>query len=1159
MAVPSVIFLAGCLLVAVPARRSPNQGAISTASLPPSAVPLPPPGKRRPLPPLPTLVPGTAFVGHVPVLPARFVARADVFDTVRDDVVSHATVALAGMGGAGKTILATAVARDPAVQAAFPDGVAWVDAGPQATPTQLQERLAARLTGEAVSFPAAEVGRHYLAELLAGRAFLLVIDDIWAAEALSALNVVGAPRGALLFTTRDRSIARAAGATAREVDELTLEQARALLGRWTDTDFGRLPPVADALCLRVGNLALGVALVGGMVKSRGAHPQDWREVMGLLNTADIEAIADAYGPDHYKHASVLASITLSIDDLAPADQDRYRELAVFAGRGSVPPAAVSALWASAGCSAGDTGQLLAQLTDRSLAQRDDRGWITLHHLQYDVATHQLAASPGGLALAHGRLLDGYRSQPPQAVSVPNASGQDDPSVWAGGPDDGYLFQNLAFHLARAGRSAQLDRLLVNFAWLERKVAAAGISDLLADYSHQQPRPPHVDAVHGALQLSAHVLARDPDQLASQLVGRLLGQSEPSIRKLVDAARPSDGHPWLCPRTPGSLTEPGGPLERTLQGHAGPVHAAAVTADGHSIVSGSTDNTVRVWNLASGRLERTLEGHTDDVVAVAGTADGQRIVSGSHDHTVRVWNLASGRLERTLQGHTGPVWAVAVTADGQRIVSAGEDGNLRVWDLASGRLERTLQGYYRPVWAVAVTADGHSIVSAGEGRALRVWDLASGRLERTLKSHAGWVYAVAVTADGHSIVSGSAGNAVQVWDLASGRHQRILRGHTGPVHAVAVTADGQRIVSAGEGRALRVWDLASGRLERTLTGHAGPVHAVAVTADGQRIVSGSHDHTARVWNLASGRPQRTLTGHAGPVHAVAVTADGQRIVSAGEDRTVRVWNLASGRLQRTLEGHTGPLRAVTADRQRIVSAGEDGTVRVWNLASGRLRRTVKGHDLKVFAVAVTADGHRIVSGSIVSGNIHWTVRVWDLASGRLERTLRGHAGPVHAVAVTADGLSIVSAGEDRTVRVWNLASGRLQRTLEGHTGPVHAVAVTADGQRIVSGSHDHTVRVWDLASGRLQRTLEGHTGPVDAVAVTADGQRIVSAGEDRTVRVWELGSGTELVYWVADATVASCAGHPRDPTTLVYGDSDGRVVMLSLREPHSATGTSTRLA
>jgi WD40 repeat protein len=69
----------------------------------------------------------------------------------------------------------------------------------------------------------------------------------------------------------------------------------------------------------------------------------------------------------------------------------------------------------------------------------------------------------------------------------------------------------------------------------------------------------------------------------------------------------------------------------------------------------------------------------------------------------------------------------------------------------------------------------------------------------------------------------------------------------------------------------------------------------------------------------------------------------------------------------------------------------------------------------------------------------------------------------------------------------------------------------------------------------------------AVAVTADGQRIVSSGTEHTLRVWDLASGTELAYWVADTRVLSCAAHSHDPTTFVYGDADGRVAVLSLRE------------
>ena len=90
-----------------------------------------------------------------------------------------------------------------------------------------------------------------------------------------------------LFTI---GIARAVGATPRKVDELSLEQALTLLGRWTGTDFDQLPPVADRLCLHVGNLALGVALVGGMIKGRGARRSDWLDVVALLEGADVDAI-----------------------------------------------------------------------------------------------------------------------------------------------------------------------------------------------------------------------------------------------------------------------------------------------------------------------------------------------------------------------------------------------------------------------------------------------------------------------------------------------------------------------------------------------------------------------------------------------------------------------------------------------------------------------------------------------------------------------------------------------------------------------------------------------------------------------------------------------------------------------------------------------------
>ncbi|HSK71858.1 MAG TPA: DUF4365 domain-containing protein, partial [Pyrinomonadaceae bacterium] len=124
---------------------------------------------------------------------------------------------------------------------------------------------------------------------------------------------------------------------------------------------------------------------------------------------------------------------------------------------------------------------------------------------------------------------------------------------------------------------------------------------------------------------------------------------------------------------------------------------------------------------SGRCLNTLEGHSDFILTVAITPDGKQIVSGSNDNTLRVWDLASSRCLNTLEGHSIPVWAVAITPDGKQIVSGSNDKTLRVWDLSSGRCLNTLEGHSGWIWSVAITSDGKQIISGSEDKTLRVWD------------------------------------------------------------------------------------------------------------------------------------------------------------------------------------------------------------------------------------------------------------------------------------------------------------------------------------------------------------------------------------------------------------------------------------------------------
>ncbi|MCX6899021.1 MAG: AAA family ATPase [Verrucomicrobia bacterium] len=613
--------------------------------------------------------------------------------------------------------------------------------------------------------------------------------------------------------------------------------------------------------------------------------------------------------------------------------------------------------------------------------------------------------------------------------------------------------------------------------------------------------------------------------------------------------------------PDSLANPKHALLRTLEGHSGGGLNVSVTSDGRRAVSGSSDKTLRVWDLESGQCLRTLEGHSAIVLRVSVTPDGRRAVSGSWDKTLRVWDLESGQCLRTLEGHSAIVLSVSVTPDGRRAVSGSSDKTLRVWDLESGQCLRTLEGHSGGVLSVSVTPDGRRAVSGNEDKTLRVWDL-----ERV--GHSAYVRSVSMTPDGQRAVSGSIwpDHTMRVWDLESGQCLRTLEGHCS-WNSVSVTPDGQRAVSGGNDNTLRVWDLESGRCLRTLEGHSDWVNSVSVTPDGRHAVSGSRGHTLRVWDLESRRCLRTTEGHSGRVNSVSVTPDGRRAVSVSDDHTPRVWDLRSGQCLRTLEGHSSRVQsiAMTPDGRRAVSGSDDQTLRVWNLENGQCVRTLEGHSAYVSSVRVTPDGRHAVSGtgSFGSHRDH-TLRVWDLESGQCLRTLEGHSDWVNSVSVTPNGRRAVSGSQDKTLRVWNLENGQCVRTLEGHSAYVSSVRVTPDGRRAVSGSFDHTLRVWVLESGQCLRTLEGHSEGVSRVNVTPDGRRAVSGSSDHTLRVWDLESGQCLRTLEGHSAYVSSVGVTPDGRRAVSGSSDNTLRVWNLESGQcvsvfSATGPIWRTA
>ena len=196
--------------------------------------------------------------------------------------------------------------------------------------------------------------------------------------------------------------------------------------------------------------------------------------------------------------------------------------------------------------------------------------------------------------------------------------------------------------------------------------------------------------------------------------------------------------------------------------------------------------------------------------------------------------------------------------------------------------------------------------------------------------------------------------------------------------------------------------------------------------------------------------------------------------------------------------------------------------------------LKGHGGPVRAIAVSADGRSVLSGSFDTAAIRWS-----LATESAEQVLRFHSDAVNAVVFLKDG-RMATAGADARIAVWTAGRQQPDQIFEGHRAPIAGLAVSPDGSILASASWDRTVRLWSLADGS-QRVLEGHTQNVNGVAFAPDGRSLVSVGYDLAARIWPLPDGPpDLITLPSPLNAVAIAPDGE----VVTGGADGKVRFLT---------------
>lgn len=326
------------------------------------------------------------------------------------------------------------------------------------------------------------------------------------------------------------------------------------------------------------------------------------------------------------------------------------------------------------------------------------------------------------------------------------------------------------------------------------------------------------------------------------------------------------------------------LVTTLRGHKETITCVTFSPDGTTLASSSSDTTVQLWDVATGKELVTLHGHPTTVYAVAFSPDGALLASGSgwfwapspplrfgeHEtlrtatprsetpmpltsNMVILWDVVTGTEQRRWE-FENPMYTVAFSPDGSTLAAGGGDPSggsfgedaVWLWNVATGELETTFrERKYATVWSIAFSPDGTTLASGNE-RGITLWDVATGEARASLSRGGRVIF----SPDGTLLAStGGASGLVRLWDTATNQEQAALDEHDGYVYTMAFSPDGTTLASAGQDGTVRLWDVATRKVIATIHIPQTRIWSVAFSPDGTLLASGSSDGLIRLWDVA----------------------------------------------------------------------------------------------------------------------------------------------------------------------------------------------------------------------------------------------------------------------------------------------------------------------
>ncbi|KAG2128625.1 WD40-repeat-containing domain protein [Suillus bovinus] len=328
---------------------------------------------------------------------------------------------------------------------------------------------------------------------------------------------------------------------------------------------------------------------------------------------------------------------------------------------------------------------------------------------------------------------------------------------------------------------------------------------------------------------------------------------------------------------------------------------------------SCSNAIKMSNLIPSTIPpRTFEDHEATVQAVAVFPDKRRMVTGSEDNTLRLWDLKTGAVLKKMKGHSGGVWALTVSRDGQIIASGDGNGELTAWHGETGEsFIQPIKAHSKQITSVDFSPDGTVLATGSHDDTVKFWCTQTWQMQGEPIECGAWVHCIRYSPSGELLAIATYGD-IQIHNSDTRECVASFKAH---MHTALLvwTPDGTRLLSAGSryDPTIREWDTSTWQqVGHPWKGHADRINAIAINPAGTLVASASGDKHVRLWRL-SDRRTIAIFQYSYPT-CVTFSMDGKHILGGGYNNQVSEWAVPSNAHSKILVITTARDACVTGD-------------------------------------------------------------------------------------------------------------------------------------------------------------------------------------------------------------------------------------------------------